>query len=125
MDFWENVKKDLQKGIKEGLDFLKEGAAVVKVKAEELTDEGKKRYKIYELKAKVQREIEDLGGRVYDLDSKKKSPMQDKKVKAIINCIRKLEMRIAKLEGKEVKKQKKATTKTTTKTKRKSSPKRK
>ena len=47
MDFWENVKKDLQKGVKEGLDFLKEGAAIVKVKADELTDEGKKRYKIY------------------------------------------------------------------------------
>ena len=28
MDFWENVKKDLQKGVKEGLDFLKEGAAI-------------------------------------------------------------------------------------------------
>ena len=38
MDFWENVKKDLQKGVKEGLDFLKEGAAIVKVKADELTD---------------------------------------------------------------------------------------
>jgi hypothetical protein len=110
MDFWENVKQDLQKGLKEGLDFLKEGAAVVKVKAEELTDEGKKRYKIYELKAKVQSEIADLGGRVYDLDSKKKSPMQDKRVKAIIACVRKLEARIAKLEGKEVKKPKKATT---------------
>jgi hypothetical protein len=111
MDFWEDVKKDLQKGLKEGLDFLKEGAAVVKVKAEELTDEGKKRYKIYELKAKVQSKIEDLGGRVYDLDSKKKSPMQDKKVKAIISCIKRLEARIAKMEGKEVKNPKKATTK--------------
>ena len=105
----------------EGFDFLKEGAAVVKVKAEELTDEGKRRYKIYELKAKVQNEIEDLGGRVYDLDSKKKSPMQDKKVKAIINCIKKLEARIAKLEGKEVKKPKKAASKP----RRKSSPKKK
>jgi len=110
MDFWENVKKDLQKGLKEGLDFLKEGAAIVKVKAEELTDEGKKRYKIYELKSRVQREIADLGGRVYDLDSKKKSLMQDKRVKAIISRIKKLEVRLAKLEGKEAKNPKKATT---------------
>ena len=113
MDFWESVKKDLQKGLKEGLDFLKEGAAVVKVKAEELTDEGKKRYKVYELKAKVQSKVEGLGGRVYDLSSKNKNPMQDKKVKVIITCIKKLEARIAKLEGKEIKKPKKTATKTT------------
>lgn len=111
MDFWESVKKDLQKGLKEGFDFLKEGAAVVKVKAEELTDEGKKRYKIYELKAKVQGEIEDLGGRVYDLSSKNKNPMQDKRVKTIMTRIKKIETRIAKLEGKEIKKPKRTTTK--------------
>jgi hypothetical protein len=111
MDFWESVKKDLQKGFKEGLDFLKEGAAVVKVKAEELTDEGKKRYKIYELKAKVQGEIADLGGRVYDLSSKNMNPMQDQRVKAIMTRIRKFETRIAKLEGKEIKKPKKTTAK--------------
>jgi len=121
MDFWESVKKDLQKGVKEGLDFLKEGAAVVKVKAEELTDEGKKRYKVYELKAKVQSKVEGLGGRVYDLSSKNKNPMQDKKVKAIITCIKKLEARIAKLEGKEIKKPKK----TTAKPRKKPSPKKK
>jgi len=115
MDFWESVKKDLQKGIKEGLDFLKEGAAVVKVKAEELTDEGRKRYKIYELKAKVQKEIADLGGRVYDLSSKNKTPMQDKRVKAIMTRVKKIETRIAKLEGKQVK----ATKKTTIKPKKK------
>ena len=114
MDFWESVKRDLQKG-------LKEGATVVKVKAEELTDEGKKRYKVYELKAKVQSKVEGLGGRVYDLSSKNKNPMQDKKVKAIITCIKKLEARIAKLEGKEITKPKK----TTAKPRRKPSPKKK
>jgi hypothetical protein len=58
MNFWEKVKKDLQKGIKEGIDWgkiktelqkgikegmvvVKEGAAVVKEKAEELTEGGK------------------------------------------------------------------------------------
>ena len=121
MDFWESVKKDLEKGVKEGLDFLKEGAAIVKVKADELTDEGKKRYKIYELKAKVQGEIEDLGGRVYDLSSKNKNPMQDQRVKAIMTRIKKFETRIAKLEGKEIKKPKK----TTAKPRRKPRPKKK
>ncbi len=100
MNFWEKVKNDLQKGIKEGIDFVKEGATIVKVKAEELTEEGKKRLKIFELKTKVQREIAELGGVVYDLSSKVKNPMLESKVKAVVSRIKKLEAQIAKLEGK-------------------------
>lgn len=119
MNFWEYVKKDLQKGLREGIDYLKEGAAIVKVKAEELTDEGKKRYKIYELKTKVQKEISDLGGKVYDMSFKEKNPMQDKRVKAIIARIKKFETRIAGLEGKQVKAIKKTATRLKRKTKKK------
>jgi hypothetical protein len=43
MDFWEKVKKDLRKEIKAGVAFIKEGAATMKKKTEELTEEGKKR----------------------------------------------------------------------------------
>jgi peptidoglycan hydrolase CwlO-like protein len=100
MSFWENVKKDLQKGLKEGMDFVREGATIVKVKAEELTEEGKKRIKVFDLKTKVQREISELGGKVYDLSSKMKNPMIDSKVKAGIARIKKLEAQIAKIEGK-------------------------
>jgi peptidoglycan hydrolase CwlO-like protein len=100
MNFWEDVKKDLQKGLKEGIDFVKEGATIVKVKAEELTEEGKKRIKIFDLKTKVQREISELGGKVYDLGKKMKNPMLDSKVKAGVARIKKLETQIAKLEGK-------------------------
>jgi hypothetical protein len=100
MNFWEKVKNDLQKGIKEGIDFVKEGATIVKVKAEELTEEGKKRLKIFELKTKVQREIAELGGVIYDLSSKVKNPMLESKVKAVVSRIKKLEAQIAKLEGK-------------------------
>jgi hypothetical protein len=99
MDFWEKVKRDVQKGIREGLVFVREGVAVVKEKAEELTGEGKRRIKLFEFKTKVQKEMSELGGRVYSLDSKNKNPMQDKKVKTSIGKIRKLEMQIAKLEG--------------------------
>ena len=119
MNFWENVKKDLQKGLKEGIDYLKEGAAIVKVKAEELTDEGKKRYKIFDLKTKVQKEISDLGGRVYDLSSKNKNPLQDKRIKAIMTRVKKFEARIAKLEGKQVRGPKKSATKARKKPKKK------
>ena len=48
MDFWEKIKSDIQKGIREGIGIVKEGAIVVRAKAEELTEEGKKRLKVFE-----------------------------------------------------------------------------
>jgi peptidoglycan hydrolase CwlO-like protein len=109
MSFWEEVKKDLQKGVKEGIYLLKGKAIVVKEKAEELAEEGKRRYKIFELQTKVQKEITELGGRVYDLSSKLKNPLLDKKVKSLIARIKKLEKQVTKLE-----KEKKATPKKAT-----------
>jgi peptidoglycan hydrolase CwlO-like protein len=101
MDFWEKIKSDIQKGIKEGIGIVKEGVTVVKEKAEEISGEGKRRLKIFELKTKVQREISDLGGRVYALSAKVKNPMLDKKVTAVLSRIKKLESQIMKLEGKQ------------------------
>ena len=101
MSFWTKVKKDLQNGVDEGLTFVKEGVAVVIRKAEELTDEGKKRYILYEMKAKVQKEIAELGGSVYDLSAKIKNPMLDTKIKEIIARIKRLEAEILKIEGKQ------------------------
>lgn len=100
MDFWDKIRKDLQRGVDEGVAFVKEGAAVVQKRAEELTEEGKRRYRLYELKTKVQKEISDLGGKVYDLSSKVKNPMLDAKVKAIKARIVKLQAEIMVLEGK-------------------------
>jgi hypothetical protein len=100
MDFWQKIKNDIQKGIREGVGIVREGVTVAKAKAEELTEEGKRRLKIFELKTKVQREISELGGRVYAVSDKLKNPMLDKKAKAVIARIRKLEAQIAKLEGK-------------------------
>ncbi len=99
MNLWEKVKEDLQKGLEEGITFVKEGASVVKKKAEELTEEGKRRYRLYELKTRVQQEISELGGRVYELSGKGRNPMLDSKVKAIKTRIKKLEQEIIKLEG--------------------------
>lgn len=99
MNFWEKVKKDLQEGIKDSIEVVKEGAAVVRKKAEELTDEGKRKYNIFDLKTKVHKEISDLGGRVHELSSKVKNPMLDSKVKAILARIKKIETQITKLEG--------------------------
>lgn len=100
MDFYQKVKKDLQRGLKEGIAVVKEGAAVVKEKVEELTEEGKRQYNIFLLKTKVQKEIADLGGRIYDLSAKLKNPMVDRKVKAMIARIKKLETQVTRLESK-------------------------
>lgn len=104
---WEKIKSDLQKGVEEGLTLVREGASVVKKKAEELTEEGKKRYRLFELKTKVQKEIAELGGKVYDLSSKVKNPMLDSRVKTIMARIGKLQVEIMKLEGKPVTKRRK------------------
>ena len=101
MSFWTKVKKDLQKGVDEGLAFVKEGAAVVMKKAEELTDEGKKHYVLYEMKAKVQKEIAELGGKIYDLSAKMKNPLLDTKIKESIARIKRLEAEILRIEGKQ------------------------
>jgi peptidoglycan hydrolase CwlO-like protein len=100
MNFWTKVRDDLQKGVGEGIAMVKEGASVVKKKAEELTEEGKRRYQLYELKTKVHKEISELGGTVYDLSEKVKNPMLNDKVKVIKARIKKLEVQIQKLEGK-------------------------
>jgi hypothetical protein len=99
MNFWGKVKEDLQKGLEEGITYVKEGASVVMKKAEELTEEGKRRYRLYELKTKVQQEIAELGGKVYELSGKVRNPMLDSKVKAIKARIKKLETEIMKSEG--------------------------
>jgi hypothetical protein len=110
MEFWEKIRQDLERGFREGVHAVKEGAAILKVKTGELTEEGKKRYKIFELKTKVEREIAELGGRVYDATGAGvKNPMLDARVRAIMSRIKKLEARITKLEGKPKAQEKKTT----------------
>lgn len=104
MDFWEKIKRDIQVGVREGIGIVREGVTVAKAKAEELTEEGKRRIRVLELKTKVQREISELGGRVYTISQKSKSRLSDKKVQSIITRIKKLEEKIGKLEGKHIQK---------------------
>lgn len=93
MGFWENVQKDVEKGIKNGL-------AVIKLKASQFTDEGKRQIKLFDLKNKVHKEMADLGGSVYDLFSKGVKTLDDVKVTMIVEKIKKLEGQIAGLEKK-------------------------
>ncbi|MDH4162633.1 MAG: hypothetical protein OEW15_08080 [Nitrospirota bacterium] len=108
---WEGIKKDIRKGIKEGYIAMKEGALVASKKAGELTEEGKKQYKILELKTKIHKIMHDLGGRVYELmgsSSRVKSPVSDRVVKEMVAQIRGYEAQIAALEQQGAKKTGKA-----------------
>ena len=91
MAFWTKVKKDVEREIKGGIAVLKE-------KTHEFTEEGKKRYQAFNLKSRVQKEMAELGASVYELRSKLKNPMSDKRVKAAMDKIKALEEKIAKLE---------------------------
>lgn len=99
MGLWDRIKKDVEKGIDEGVTAVRQGATIAVEKAEELAEEGKRRYKIFGLKQKVQSNFTELGGKVYDLTTKgTKNPLLDKKVKSFISGIKKLESQITKLE---------------------------
>jgi hypothetical protein len=100
MSFWDNAKKDFQQSLKESVHLLKEKAIIIKEKADELTEEGKKRYKIFDIQMRIQKEVGELGGRIYDLSSKSGNPLLDKKVKTLITRIKKLESHIIKLKEK-------------------------
>ena len=96
---WEGIKKDLQMGMEKGMAAMKKGVVVAQKKAEDLTEEGKKQFKIFTLKTKVHEGISDLGARVYELmGSRKKNPALDAKVKSIVTQIKKLDAQIAELE---------------------------
>jgi hypothetical protein len=96
---FDKIKKDVKKGIEEGIAVVKEGASVVSGKMGELTAEGKRQYKMFDLKSKIHGKMTELGGRAYDVLNSKKSPAADIKVKAVYVKIKKLEEQLSKLEG--------------------------
>jgi hypothetical protein len=96
---FDKIKKDVKKGIEEGIAVVKEGASVVSEKMGELTAEGKRQYKMFDLKSKIQNQLTELGGRTYDYLDSKKSPVADSKIKAVFVKIKKLEDQLRKLEG--------------------------
>jgi hypothetical protein len=99
---WEIIKKDLQEGLEKGMAAMKQGAIVVQKTAEELTEEGKRQYKVLTLKARIHEAITDLGAKVYVLMSgaKVKNPALNAGVKDVMSRIKDLEEHIAILEGK-------------------------
>jgi hypothetical protein len=99
---WDNIKKDLQEGLEKGMAAMKKGAIVVQKKAEQLTEEGKRQYKVLTLKTRIHEAITDLGAKAYVLmsGSRSKNPALDAGVKEIMARIKDMEEQIALLEGK-------------------------
>ena len=96
---FEKIKKDLKKGIEEGFSALKEGATIVSEKINEVKAEGKRQYKIFDMKSKIHDQMAELGGRVYTVHSDNKSLDEDNKIKALSLKIKKLEWQLHKIEG--------------------------
>lgn len=96
---WNKLRSDVGKGLKQGVVAVKKGAMVVRKKAGELSEEGKRQYKILSLKTKAHQGIADLGARVYSLmGGKVNNPALDPKVKDIVAQIKRQEAEIASLE---------------------------
>ena len=96
-NFWTKAKQDLQRGYKDSFEHLKKFTG-------ELTDEGKRKYKAFELKQKAHKQISELGGLAYELLATGSSVDSSAKVKAAMDKIVKIQEQIAKIEAEAPKK---------------------
>ena len=101
MDILGGLKKDIEDGIKQGVDAVKSTATMVKEKAEELTEKGKTQYRLYELKNKGQKQRAALGEKLRELVKTKKMKVTNEELKKLVSAIDKTDEAITKLEGKE------------------------
>jgi len=90
------LRKDIEEGIKQGIVIVEKGVALVKVKAGELTEEGKKQYRMYELKTKLQKEVSVLGAKVCELSAAGAIKPVHADVTKILGRIDKLQTSLAK-----------------------------
>ena len=100
MDILGGLKKDIEDGIKQGVDAVKSTASLVREKAEELTEKGKTQYHLYEQKNKGQRQREALGQKLHELVKSKKMRVSNEDLEKLLSAIDKTDEAIAKLEGK-------------------------
>ena len=101
MDIFGGFKKDIEDGIKQGVDAVRSTATMVKEKAEELTEKGKTQYRLYELKNKGQKQRATLGEKFRELVKTKKMKVANEELSKLLSAIDKTDEAIAKLEGKE------------------------
>ena len=94
---FDKIKKDVKKGWDEGIAAVMQGANVLSVKMNELSAEGKKQYKMFNLYVKIKDQINELGDIVYSVLESGKTLDDDKKIKTAYNKIKKLQWQLSKL----------------------------
>jgi len=94
---FDKIKKDFKKGWDEGIAAVIQGANVLSVKMNELSAEGKKQYKMFNLHVKIKDQINELGDIVYAVLESGKDLDDDKKIKTAYNKIKKLQWQLSKL----------------------------
>ncbi len=93
---FDKIKKDVKKGLEEGIAAVMQGANVLSVKMNELSEEGKKQYKMFNLHVKIKDRMDELGGIAYAVLESGKNLDEDKKIKAAYNKIKKLQWQLSK-----------------------------
>jgi hypothetical protein len=96
---FDKIRKDMKKGWEEGIAAVMQGTNVVSVKMNELSEEGKRQYKMFNLHVKIKDQMNDLGCIAYAVLESGKSLDEDKKIKAAYYKIKKLEWQLSKLAG--------------------------
>lgn len=95
----DKIRKDVKKGWAEGIAAVMQGANVVSLKMNELSEEGKRQYRMFNLHVQIKDQINELGGLAYTVLENGKSLDENKKMKAVYKKIKKLEWQLSKLEG--------------------------
>ena len=95
----DKIRKDVKKGWAEGIAAVMQGANVVSLKMNELSEEGKRQYRMFNLHVQIKDQINELGGLAYTVLENGKSLDENKKMKAVYKKIKKLEWQLGKLEG--------------------------
>jgi hypothetical protein len=85
---WNKMKSDISRGLKEGLDKVMEGAETVAKKTGEVSAEGQKKVRIFNLKRKIQGYMEDLGVAIYNAEVKTPGSVTDETAKEVIEKIK-------------------------------------
>jgi len=93
---------DVNKLIKEIEAGIKQSIEAVKEKADELTEEGKKQYRLFDLKSGRQKQSAAVGEKLHELVSGKKMTVSDKALKTLLASLARTIAEIDKLEGKKV-----------------------
>jgi len=84
MEFWTRIQKDIGKSLQ-----------TIRDKAGELTVEGKRKYKVYDLQSQIHKLMAELGAAVYALKDSSKNPAKTPKATALIGKIARLEEKLA------------------------------